>query len=192
MKNAIIIHGKPSKEIYYSDKFPPSSNFAWIPWIQKQLIVRDVKADAPEMPHAYEPDYDLWRTEFERFDITSFTTLIGHSAGGGFLIRWLSENRDARVGKLVLVAPSIDPFKESVTGFCDFDIDPHLRERTEECVILASDNDSQNISRSVEALRNAIAGVRIEILPGYGHFIPEHMGRIEFPELLAEVVEISA
>jgi len=80
---------------------------------------------------AYEPDYQVWRTELERFDIHPETILIGHSAGGGFLIRWLSENRTKHVGKVVLVAPSIDPHKKSITGFCDFTIDAHLAERTQ-------------------------------------------------------------
>jgi hypothetical protein len=56
MRNAVIIHGKPKKETYYSDQYPSSSNFAWIPWLQKQLIINDIKADTPEMPHAYRPD----------------------------------------------------------------------------------------------------------------------------------------
>ena len=79
MKNAIIIHGAPDKEEYYSDKYPSASNFQWLPWLQKQLIMRDIKADTPEMPHAYSPQYDVWKREFERFDITSETILVGHS-----------------------------------------------------------------------------------------------------------------
>ena len=76
MKNAIIIHGRPTKEIYYSDEYPSSSNFAWIPWLQKQLIIHDIKADTPEMPLAFEPDYEIWKKEFERFEITEATIFI--------------------------------------------------------------------------------------------------------------------
>ena len=188
MKNAIIIHGKPSKEIYYSDKYPSSSNFAWIPWLQKQLIIRDIKADTPEMPHAYEPDYDLWRTEFERFDVTPETILIGHSAGAGFLVRWLSENKDVSVGKVVLVAPSIDPTKKSVTGFCDFEIDKHLESRLGELIIFTSDNDSEGVNKSVEILANTIPNIKVIEFAGYGHFIPEHMGTDKFPELFEVVM----
>jgi len=42
MKNAIIIHGRPSKEVYYSSDYPSSSNFVWIPWLQKQLIIKSL------------------------------------------------------------------------------------------------------------------------------------------------------
>lgn len=188
MKNAIIIHGKPSKEIYYSDNFPASSNFAWIPWLQKQLIIKDIKADTPEMPYAYEPDYILWQKEFERFDITAETILIGHSAGGGFLVRWLSENKDISVGKVILVAPSIDPAKKSSTGFCNFTIDSQLARRTKETIIFVSDNDSEGVLQSVDILVKEVENIKVKKFPGYGHFIPDHMKTDKFPELVEEIL----
>lgn len=188
MKNAIIIHGKPSKEIYYSDKFSSSSNFAWIPWLQKQLIIKDIKADTPEMPYAYEPDYILWQKEFERFDITSDTILIGHSAGGGFLVRWLSENKDKIVGRVILVAPSIDPAKKSSAGFCNFVIDSQFVKRTKDTTIFVSDNDSDSIVQSVEILTRDVLGIKVRKFPGYGHFIPDHMKTNEFPELVRVIL----
>ena len=107
MKNAIIIHGKPGKEEYYSDKYPSASNFQWLPWLQKQLLMRDIFAVTPEMPRPYEPEYKTWKREFERHEVTSETVLVGHSCGGGFLIRWLSEHPDVKTGKVFLVAPHL-------------------------------------------------------------------------------------
>lgn len=188
MKNAIIIHGKPSKEVHYSDNFPSSSNFAWIPWLQKQLIIKDLKTDTPEMPYAYEPRYEVWCKELERYDIGSETILIGHSAGAGFLVRWLSENKEATVGKVILVAPSIDPTKKSATGFCDFEIDKKLANRTKEFIIFTSDNDSKDINQSVEILVNKLPTTKVIKMSGFGHFIPDHMGTDKFPELVEAVL----
>ena len=188
MKNVIIIHGKPSKEIYYSPEFSSSSNFAWIPWVQKQLTIRDIKTDTPEMPHSYNPDYDVWKTEFERFDITPETTLVGHSCGGGFLVRWLSEHPEVQVGKVVLVAPSLDPTKKITTGFSDFEIDPAMLTHTKEIIVFTSDNDSENAETSLKMLTDTIEGIVVKMFPGYGHFIPEHMGQETFPELVEEVL----
>lgn len=111
MKNAIILHGKPDKEEYYSETAPSPSNAHWLPWLQKQLIIRDIKADTPEVPYPYELDYATWAREFERFDVTPETVLVGHSCGGGFIVRWLCEHADVHVGKVVLVAPWTDPTK---------------------------------------------------------------------------------
>lgn len=148
MKNAIIVHGGPGKEEYYSDTYPSSSNFGWIPWLQKQLIIQDIKTDTPEMPHAYRPVYEVWKTEFERFDVTPETILVGHSWGGGFLVRWLSENSDVHVGKVALVAPSIDTSKKLDTGFFEFTIDPDLAKRAQEVILFTSDNDSESTLQS--------------------------------------------
>tara|TARA_B100000745_G_scaffold299776_1_gene251455 strand:+ start:1306 stop:1878 length:573 start_codon:yes stop_codon:yes gene_type:complete len=189
MKNAIIVHGKPGKEEYYSDKYPSSSNFAWIPWLQKQLIIKDIKADAPEIPHAYEPQYELWCTEFERFDITPETILVGHSCGGGFLVRWLSENKTVHVGRVILVSPWIDPDKENKYDFFrDFKIDPEFPSRTDGVIAYTSDNDFDHCKKSVEVIKDIAAEIEVKEFKGMGHFIPMHMKSNEFPELVADII----
>jgi len=42
------------------------------------------------MPKPYGANYSYkeWVMEFERFDTNKETILIGHSTGGGFLVRW--------------------------------------------------------------------------------------------------------
>lgn len=184
MKNAVIVHGRPTKEIYYSDEYPSSSNFAWIPWLQKQLIINDIKTDTPEMPLAFEPNYDVWKKELERFDIGQDTILVGHSAGGGFLLKWLAQNADARVQKLILVAPSIDPYNKSTTGFCRFELSDEVANQVQEIHLLVSDEDSEGVMKSIKIIRETIPTVRVHEFKGYGHFIPAHMGKSAFPELV--------
>lgn len=111
MKNAILIHGWPGKEEYFDPNIPSPSNSHWFPWVQHQLLLKKIEAQTPEMPKAYEPNYEAWKEMFERFEINENSILIGHSCGGGFLTRWLSEN-DVRVGKVALVAPWLDPLPE--------------------------------------------------------------------------------
>ncbi len=188
MKNAVIIHGRPAKEEYYNPKYPSSSNFHWIPWIQKQLIIRDILAQTPEMPQAYAPIYEDWKREFERFDVTPETILIGHSNGGGFLVRWLSENKDTHGGIVVLVAPWVDPGHKKSGDFFEFDYDPKLTERIKKFIIFNSDDDMEQIQKSVEIIRKEIPGHIYKEFRGYGHFIKGQMPSPEFPELLEAVV----
>ena len=190
MKNAIIVHGKPGKEEYYSDEYPSPSNFAWIPWLQKQLIIHDIKADTPEMPMAFEPQYELWRAEFERFDITPQTILVGHSCGGGFLVRWLSEHKDMQVGTVVLVSPWVDPEKENKYDFFrNFEIDPNFPARCDKVIAYTSDNDFVHCKESVELIKQIAPDIMVREFEGMGHFIPMHMGKDEFPELLEEILK---
>src|SRR3989344_7820689 len=115
MKTAIIIHGMPDREEYYDVGRPASSNCHWFPWIQKQLLLKDIVAQTPEMPVPYNPEYNAWKKVFEGFYPDEETILIGHSCGAGFIVRYLSEN-NIKVGKVVLVAPWIDPNKKLDTG----------------------------------------------------------------------------
>mgnify|MGYP002621532038 FL=1 len=189
MKNAIIVHGKPGKKEYYSDDFPSSSNFAWIPWLQKQLIIRDIKTDTPEMPFAFEPQYELWTKEFERFDITPETILIGHSCGGGFLVRWLSEHKDVHVGQVILVSPWIDPVGENKYDFFqNFEIDPEFPARTKGVLMYTSNNDFDHCRASVFKIKEIASACSIKEFEGYGHFIPIHMDTDQFPELVEDIL----
>jgi hypothetical protein len=169
MRNAIIIHGKPGKEEYYNPHISSASNCHWIPWLQKQLLVNEIAANTPEVPHAYEPDYPVWKREFERFEVTSETILVGHSCGGGFLVRWLSENKDVNVKKVILVAPWLDIDRIVTTDFFDFEIDPNLSIQVGELIIFNSDNDAADIHASVKKIRDKVDGILYREFHGYGH-----------------------
>lgn len=188
MKNAIILHGTCSRKEYYSDEFPSLSNSHWLPWLQKQLLMRDIAAATPEVPNAFKPDYEVWGREAERFDIGPETVLVGHSTGGGFWVRWLSEHPDIRVGKVVLVAPWLDPNNIKKSTFFDFEIDPNLVKRTAGLTIFASDNDHLGIRWSVETLRQKLKGHKYREFHNYGHFCYEDMHTDKFPELLDELL----
>src|SRR4051812_28906502 len=125
MKNAIILHGKPDQQQYYDPAIPSESNSHWLPWLQKQLIVKDILAVAPEVPFAFDCNWPVWQKEVERFTIGPDTVLIGHSTGAGFWIKYLSIHPELKVNKVVLVAPWLDPFQEHTKNFFDdFTIDP--------------------------------------------------------------------
>lgn len=184
MTNAIILHGMPSKNEYYSLDYPSASNSHWVPWLQKKLLIHEIDAATPEIPHAYNPNYSVWQKEFERFDITNKTILVGHSCGGGFLVRWLSEHKDVVVGKVVLVAPWIDPFREDTTDFFEFEIDPNLADRIDQLWIFNSDTDSKGVHTSVDTIRSTIKNIRYKEFNEYGHFTLHSMKTDQFPELL--------
>lgn len=187
MLNAIIVHGRPSKNEYYDPKFPSASNYHWLPWLQNQLLIHDIAAATPEMPHAFEPDYIIWKQEFERYDILPKTILVGHSTGASFVVRWLSEQRAVAVGKVVLVAPSLHLNRKD-DAFYDFTIDPKLAQRTKGLVIFYAPDDSQNIVASVQILAQTIPGTTVREFPGYGHFTHLDMKTNEFPELIKELL----
>lgn len=187
MKTAVILHGMPSKEEYFNPTSSAQSNKHWLPWIQRQLIINGVLAQAIEMPEPYLPVYEKWCTVFEQLKIDEETILIGHSCGGGFLLRWLSENK-IKVGKVALVAPWLDPAHELNTGFFNFEIDKELIGRTGGMTVFVSSDDYKVILDSVEQIKNALPDVIVEKFSDYGHFTFGGMKTDKFPELLRVLI----
>ncbi len=190
MRNAVILHGLPTKDEYYSPSIPSMSNCHWLPWLQKQLMDRDIKADTPEVPYSYKAEWDNWVREVERFEIGPETTLVGHSCGGGFWVKYLSLNKNLRVGKVVLVAPWLDPDRDEAGDFFkNFEIDPNLVKRTSGLAVFNSDKDMGNVHKSVAMIREKIEGLEYRGFHKYGHFCYEDKGTVEFPELLEECLK---
>lgn len=185
MKTAIILHGAPGKEEYFNPHVPSASNHHWLPWIQKQLMLQGYVAHTPEVPDSWQPQYPVWKREFERYEITQRSLLVGHSCGGGFITRWLSENPDQVVDKVVLVAPWLDPWRYRTTDFFDFTIDPNLAQRAKNGFhIFNSDNDLEDVQQSAYKIRDEVQNCNFRQFHHYGHFCQENLGGIEFRELL--------
>lgn len=188
MKNAILLHGTCDKSEYFDDKYPSLSNSHWFPWLQKELLIQGIFTQTPEMPDAYKPDYEKSKKEFEKFSVDEETTLIGHSCGGGFLIRWLSENK-VKISKLILVAPWLDPRREKTTDFFEFLIDPEIINRINNIHILISSDDDNDIQESVNTIKNQLSGITYHEFSNMGHFTFGIMKTEKFPELLELILK---
>ena len=193
MSNAIILHGKPRKETYYDHNLPSASNSNWIPWLQHELMILNISTQTPEIINSWQPDYRIWRSEFERYDINNNTLLVGHSIGGGFILQWLSEHPNVRVGHVFLVAPSLgDQFTPDhkydlplLGNFFEFVIDPRLIDRTKSLTVFNSDNDGERIQASVQFIRDTFPNIEYKEFHNYGHFCGKRdMPDDVFPELL--------
>lgn len=184
MNKAIILHGKPGKQEFYNAHGSSQSNSHWLPWLQQQLIVRGILAQTPELPAPYEPVYEDWKKIFEQLQPDENTILVGHSCGGGFLVRWLSENKDINVGKVVLVAPSLGLDWDYVLEFTQFEIDPDLVNRTKGVSLLCSDDDKPGIIEAKDRFKAAIKNLEVIDFSNKGHFTEHSLQSIEFPELL--------
>lgn len=188
MKTALILHGMPSEEEYFDPNNPTPSNNHWLPWMRKELFDNGIVAEVLDFPEPYKPDYEKWKKIFEQHQIDQYTILIGHSCGGGFLVRWLSENK-IPVGKVALVAPWINPKDpRPIPGFFDFEIDTELADRTEGISLFVSSDDDKEELETAEFLQEKIKGLKVLKFTDRGHFVFGDMKTNEFPELLNEVI----
>lgn len=185
MKNVIILHGGPSREEYYDPNMPSMSNAHWIPWLQAQLLKKDIPTATPEVPRSYDRNWKVWNTEVERFDITPETTLIGHSTGAGFFIKYLSIHPEIKVDNVILIAPWLDPDRTQTKQFFDdFEIDSKITERTNGITVWYSDNDEDSVLKTVEIIRKKTISIEYKEFHNYGHFCSDDLKSEKFPELL--------
>jgi predicted alpha/beta hydrolase family esterase len=179
MKNAILIHGMPTKEEYVAQGNSATMQH-WFPSLKEQLEAAGTHVELPEMPEPYSPDYKKWREVFEQYKVDDETLLVGHSCGAGFLLRWLSEKK-RKVKKLALVAPWIDIDGRSAPAmFTGFSADLSLPERMDMAMFCSNDDDEEELA-TFTLLKSQYPGMRVYEFTGRGHFTGEH--NRTFPEL---------
>ena len=181
MKTAFVLHGVCDREEYFEMDFPSPSNAHWLPWLQQRFLRAGVLAQCLEMPVPYSPVYDDWVAVWERQNIRPDSVVVGHSAGCGFVLKWLAANPDVRLGKLVLVAPWLDPARKC-GDFVQGELDAGLVARVGELHILASDDDMDSVQVSVARLVAFYAGAIIHRFEKHGHFCAGDIG-VEFDAL---------
>jgi hypothetical protein len=92
-----------------------------------------------------------------------------------------------QVGKLVLVAPWLDPEHSISTDFFDFTFDPALPLRIGEFHLFHSSDDGKSIRRSVGILLNVYPGIVQHAYDDMGHFCLSDMNTDQFPDLLRAI-----
>jgi len=182
-KKCIIIHGCPSTSE------DPTYNKHWIPWTKKQLIASGIGTETPIMPSPWQPDYNKFKSEFEKLNVDENTILVGHSCGCAFLVRWLGETK-TKIFKLILVAPwkvndEGDSFREK---FYTYGIDKTISERATKIIMFTADDEDPEGKESLKIFHNALGGEIIE-LKNRGHYTQGDMGTEEFPELLEKILQ---
>lgn len=139
------------------------------------------------MPLAYKPDYELWKKEFEVNIDEDVRILVGHSCGGGFILRWLSENTRT-FESVILIAPWLDPDRVKTADFFDFEIDKNLSSRITNLSIFISRDDDKDILESVEIIKTSLPSIKVYEFEDRGHFTIEEIKRNDFPELLEVIL----
>lgn len=185
--NCIIIHGCPSDEEKALNPKTRTYDKHWIPWTKKHLEQTGVRTATPMMPEPWNPVYEAFKQEFEKYNVGEDTTLVGHSCGCAFLVRWLGETKK-KVAKLILVAPwkipePNDPGREKFYGY---QIDPGIKNRVKAVVMFTSDTEEEDGKKSLKMYHQVLGG-RIVDLPQHGHYTLGDMGTEQFPELLQEI-----
>ncbi|MBU2028738.1 alpha/beta hydrolase [Patescibacteria group bacterium] len=189
MKQVIIIHGCPGKKEEMMNLADRTFDKHWMPWAREMLSSKGIPTITPIMPSPWEPDYEKFKAEFEKYTVTENTILIGHSCGCAFLVRWLGETKQ-KIAKLILVAPwkIFDEGDKAREAFYTYSIDETIKNRVQKIIMFTADDEEDDGKKSLEIYRQALGGEIVE-LKGRGHYTMDDMGTNEFPELIEIVLK---
>ncbi len=140
-----------------------------------------------QMPNSFWADYEAWKIWFDKVIpyLHEDAVLIGHSLGGGFYLRYLTENKlPVRVRQLHWVASVLD---EVVwPGIGGFKIDeqnwPGFASDIDEVHLWHSEDDTSVPVHHSERFLALYPQAQLHRFTDRGHFLTP-----EFPELLAEI-----
>lgn len=140
----------------------------------------------PRMPNANNAKYLEWKIWFEKHIpfIQDGVILIGHSLGGIFLAKYLSEEIFPKQIRATLLIAA--PFETSQHAIADFALEIPLRNLEEQAgkIILFQSEDDDIIPYShVESYVHALPNAQLMTFKDRGHFHAE-----AFPELI-EVIK---
>jgi predicted alpha/beta hydrolase family esterase len=162
------------------------------PHLPKQLGWKDVLADRlgpeydvlkPGMPNKLNASYEEWAIWFEKHlpYVADDCVLVGHSLGGIFLAKYLSESAfPKRIAKTILVAA---PFEagagESLADFALPEDLSRFARQGGEITLFASEDDMVVPFADVKKYAAALPAAQVLEFSDRGHFLQE-----EFPELV--------
>ncbi|MBA3047253.1 class I tRNA ligase family protein [Patescibacteria group bacterium] len=189
-KHCLIIHGSPRCDKSKDTDYTPDNIKHWLGWLKKRLENNNYKVYNPQMPTPWEPDYQEWKKQIDKLDINENSVIVGHSAGGAFAVRWLSENKK-KIDKLILIAAgkTITDDNKRLHNFYDFKINQNIKNRVNKIIIFVSEDEKKYRIASAKLYQKELGG-ELRILKDRGHFtVTANPINKEFPELLEEILK---
>lgn len=205
-KQVLVIHGGDffdTREEYAqslkkealekSDLFPDAVP-GWKDTLQKDLGSK-FEVLRPTMPSKEDAKYDEWKIWFEKVIpfLSSGCALVGHSLGGIFLARYLSENKlpFAPSGLVLVAAPYFEAKKgkgvaDSNAGFTVGKGLKDLASSGLKTTIIHSDDDPIVESSHALKYKKALPEAELLMLKGKGHFFRGQ----KYPEILRAIKQL--
>jgi hypothetical protein len=195
----IVIHGGDTFETY-EDYFNHLKNYQiesldyfrrkdWKTSLQERLG-GNFEVIAPQMPNRKNARYDEWKVWFEKIIplLNDEIILVGHSMGGIFLAKYLSENNfPKKILSLHLVSAPYDT--ETITEpLGDFEIKSpvnNLAKYTDKIFLYQSKDDRVVPFADVEKYQRDLPKAELTTFEDRGHLNQE-----EFPELVERIKRI--
>ncbi|MBU6231279.1 MAG: alpha/beta hydrolase [Patescibacteria group bacterium] len=194
-RQVIVIHGGDTPETYEkyiadlkAEEFDleDARRKRWRETLEA-LLGTDFLVYTPRMPNSANAKYLEWKIWFDKIvpQIKDNSVLVGHSLGGIFLAKYLSENKlKMRLEAVLLVAAPFanDPNEKDMADFIlpkSLDL---LSEQGGRITIYHSTDDPYVDFKDAESYKERLPNAILKKFEGRGHFTGS-----EFPELAGDI-----
>jgi len=197
-KQVVVIHGGKTYRIYkeyisslekYKIDFKKIKSEGWKDTLEKKLG-KSFEVIYPEMPNSSNAKYLEWKIWFNKIIpfLENKIVLVGHSLGGIFLAKYLSENKfPKKILAIFLVAAPYDE-KNSDDSLADFKLKKNisrLQAQTEKLFIWQSIDDIVVRFADFKKYKKALPRAIYREFRNKGHFTQNN-----FPEIVQEIRKI--
>jgi predicted alpha/beta hydrolase family esterase len=142
----------------------------------------------PQMPNKQNAHYEEWKILFEKVLrlLDEEIILVGHSLGGIFLPKYLSENKVNKkiLGTLLVAAPFNEDEAQYELG--DFNLSSHSFDQFEKqggkIIFYQSKDDAVVPFADMTKYQKLLPGVQFKIFEDRGHF-----NQTDFPEIVEDI-----
>ena len=199
MKQVVVIHGGTTFSSYEKyidhlrtkqvrlDRLAPF--LSWKDHLQHELG-DDYQVLLPSMPNATNANYDEWKIYFDRICevLTGDIILIGHSLGGIFLAKYLSENRiTSHVAATILIAaPFDDETGEDLTKFKLTSVSDLFTQQAGDVIFFHGEDDPVVPLDEMKKYQYALPTATFHIVTAPDHFVRE-----SFDELIDAIRKLA-
>ncbi|MGH7174930.1 MAG: alpha/beta hydrolase [Minisyncoccia bacterium] len=146
----------------------------------------DYEVLLPQMPNKWDAKYDEWKLWFEKMFpfLRDDLVLVGHSLGGSFLTRYLSENKFPKnIAATMLVAAPYGPSCEGMLPeFCAPASLALLTQQSNRIFLYHSEDDVVVPFSELAKYQAEIPNAIVRVFPDRQHF-----NQPEFPELVTDI-----
>ena len=199
-KQVVVIHGGDTFETYEKyldflcnyeiDSLDYFKHKGWKSILQEKLG-DDFEVIRPQMPNKINAKYLEWRIWFEKLVplLNPEVILVGHSMGGIFLAKYLSENNFPKkiLGTFLVSAPyDAETFEYTLV---DFVLPADLKKFEEQGgkIYLYHSTDDEVVSfTELEKYKKQLPSATARVFEDRGHFNQE-----DFPELVQDILNIA-
>lgn len=155
----------------------------WKPWLRKELVKSHVVI-TPAMPNKTNAQYKEWKMWMDKLlpFLKDEVILIGHSLGGAFVAKYLSENKfPVKISGVFLVAAVFDKDTDGY-DLASFKLPKKLNLQTENIHLYHSKDDPVVPFSDVYLYKEAIPKAKIHALNNR-----KHINQETFKELLKDI-----